>query len=66
MALTFIDYIDYNLNNLLFFSSKALINLLKFLMSNETVLLAKHNIFTLALMVSINKNVCFSEADIVR
>uniref|UniRef100_A0A8C5MFB3 Armadillo-like helical domain-containing protein n=1 Tax=Leptobrachium leishanense TaxID=445787 RepID=A0A8C5MFB3_9ANUR len=29
----------------------ALINLLKFLMSNETVLLAKHNIFTLILMV---------------
>lgn len=33
----------------------ALINLLKFLMSNETVLLAKHNIFTLALMVSTDK-----------
>lgn len=33
----------------------ALINLLKFLMSNETVLLAKHNIFTLALMVSVCK-----------
>ncbi|MEE6486115.1 hypothetical protein FKM82_014508 [Ascaphus truei] len=31
----------------------ALINLLKFLMSNETVLLEKYNIFTLALMVSI-------------
>ncbi|MEE6486112.1 hypothetical protein FKM82_014508 [Ascaphus truei] len=29
----------------------ALINLLKFLMSNETVLLEKYNIFTLALMV---------------
>uniref|UniRef100_A0A674I688 Armadillo like helical domain containing 3 n=1 Tax=Terrapene triunguis TaxID=2587831 RepID=A0A674I688_9SAUR len=29
----------------------ALINLLKFLMSNETVLLAKHNIFTVALLV---------------
>ncbi|KAG8435394.1 hypothetical protein GDO86_013373 [Hymenochirus boettgeri] len=29
----------------------ALINLLKFLMSNETVLLAKHNVFSLALMV---------------
>lgn len=29
----------------------AFINLLKFLMSNETVLLSKHNIFTLALMV---------------
>ncbi|KAG8551266.1 hypothetical protein GDO81_004029 [Engystomops pustulosus] len=29
----------------------AMINLLKFLMSYETVLLAKHNIFTLALMV---------------
>ncbi|XP_064419047.1 armadillo-like helical domain-containing protein 3 isoform X3 [Latimeria chalumnae] len=29
----------------------ALINLLKFLMSNETVLLPKHNIFVLALMV---------------
>ncbi|XP_018408692.1 PREDICTED: UPF0668 protein C10orf76 homolog [Nanorana parkeri] len=29
----------------------ALINLLKFLMSYETVLLSKHNIFTLALMV---------------
>uniref|UniRef100_A0A8I6A824 Armadillo-like helical domain containing 3 n=1 Tax=Rattus norvegicus TaxID=10116 RepID=A0A8I6A824_RAT len=29
----------------------ALINLLKFLMSNETVLLAKHNIFTLTLMI---------------
>lgn len=34
----------------------ALINLLKFLMSNETVLLAKHNIFTLALMVSTDKS----------
>lgn len=32
-----------------------MINLLKFLMSNETVLLAKHNIFTLALMVSADK-----------
>uniref|UniRef100_A0A8C5L3Q6 Armadillo-like helical domain containing 3 n=1 Tax=Jaculus jaculus TaxID=51337 RepID=A0A8C5L3Q6_JACJA len=39
----------------------ALINLLKFLMSNETVLLAKHNIFTLALMVSNNTNISFSE-----
>ncbi|XP_063100471.1 armadillo-like helical domain-containing protein 3 isoform X3 [Cavia porcellus] len=29
----------------------ALINLLKFLMSNETILLAKHNIFTLTLMI---------------
>ncbi|KFO32309.1 hypothetical protein H920_06256 [Fukomys damarensis] len=31
--------------------AEALINLLKFLMSNETVLLAKHNIFTLTLMI---------------
>ncbi|KAG8135724.1 hypothetical protein E2320_008716 [Naja naja] len=35
----------------LYVVSAPLINLLKFLMSNETVLLAKHNIFTLALMV---------------
>lgn len=51
MALIFIVFKKYLLLNTYFLL--ALINLLKFLMSNETVLLAKHNIFTLALMVSI-------------
>ncbi|XP_066047169.1 armadillo-like helical domain-containing protein 3 isoform X7 [Chamaea fasciata] len=46
LLITFLKY-----SSIVMQDTKALINLLKFLMSNETVLLAKHNIFTLALMV---------------
>ncbi|CAH2322949.1 UPF0668 C10orf76 homolog isoform X1 [Pelobates cultripes] len=46
LLITFLKY-----SSIVMQDTKALINLLKFLLSNETVLLAKYNIFTLILMV---------------